>query len=169
MLAQNSQGLSVSAVPTAAEVEDLPQPQHYGYKSQGAAVNEEACRYEEEQQQEEEGEEEEEECIREEGGIEEAVSIMKVESTTDEKKPLNTSDLALESVEKYEQLRLHGFIDRRYHYNITRDANSLSTGRNTTSTEPGSAGQASPDYVMSADFIKFVEDMWPLDERLKTL
>lgn len=102
MLAQNSQGLSVSAVPTAAEVEDLPQPQHYGYKSQGAAVNEEACRYEEEQQQEEEGEEEEEECIREEGGIEEAVSIMKVESTTDEKKPLNTSDLALESVEKYE-------------------------------------------------------------------
>lgn len=45
-----------------------------------------------------------------------------------------------------QKLRNRGYVDLQYHFNVNRDPNSLSTGRDTNSTEPSFAGQASKEY-----------------------
>ena len=136
----------LSPAPTAPEVENLPQSRNRGDRSQDADM-------------------EEEESIEHEERIEKEVSMNEEECIKDETKIQSPSDVALERAEygevcmslahvdfvfadSWKLAPLRGIIDLRYYYNTTRDAISVSTGRNTNSPEPGPAVQASTEDII---------------------
>ncbi|KAM0798927.1 hypothetical protein BDR22DRAFT_890756 [Usnea florida] len=134
MLSQNSQVVSLlSPAPTAFEAANLSQSQDHRDASHESETEERA------HAQDEESLAKEREALKED------------EFAEDKKLFFRPSDIALGSAEYDEKKApLRGSIDLRYHYNVTRDANSLSSGGQTgslgptdISESPGSIHQAS--------------------------